>query len=51
MKFDSLLGKSLKEKTKEIIGTCISMGVTVEGKNPKEIRKAIDEGEYNSKFA
>ena len=51
MKFDSLLGKNLKEKTKEIIGTCISMGVTVEGKNPKEIRKVIDEGEYNSKFA
>ncbi|MCK5112047.1 MAG: 50S ribosomal protein L11 [Thermoplasmatales archaeon] len=51
MKFDSLLGKDLKEKTKEIIGTCISMGVTVEGKNPKEIQKAIDEGEYNSKFA
>lgn len=51
MKFDSLLGKNLKEKTKEIIGTCISIGVTVERKNPKEIRKAIDEGEYNSKFA
>ncbi len=51
MKFDSLLGKDLKGKTKEIIGTCISMGVTVEGKNPKEIQKAIDEGEYNSKFA
>jgi len=51
MKFDNLLGKDLKEKTKEIIGTCISMGVTVEGKNPKEIQKAIDEGEYNSKFA
>lgn len=51
MKFDNLLGKDLKEKTKEIIGTCISMGVTVEGKNPKEIQKAIDEDEYNSKFA
>ena len=51
MKFDSLLGKDLKGKTKEIIGTCISMGVTVEGKNPKEIQKAIDEDEYNSKFA
>ena len=51
MKFDSLLGRDLKEKTKEIVGTCVSMGVTVEGKNPKEIRKAIDEGEYNSKFS
>ena len=50
MKYDSLLGKDLKEKTKEIIGTCISMGVMVENKKPKEIQKAIDEGEYNSKF-
>ncbi|UCD12874.1 MAG: 50S ribosomal protein L11 [Thermoplasmatales archaeon] len=51
MKFGSLLGKDLKDKTKEIIGTCVSMGVTVEGKNPKEIQKAINGGEYDSKFA
>lgn len=50
MKCDSLLGRDLKEKTKEVIGTCLSMGVTVENKKPKEIQKAIDEGVYNSKF-
>ncbi|MFW6149029.1 MAG: 50S ribosomal protein L11 [Atribacterota bacterium] len=50
MKFGSLLGKDLKEKTKEIIGTCVSMGVTVEGKTPNEIQKAIDEGKYDPKF-
>jgi len=51
MKYDKLLGKELKQKTKEIIGTCVTMGVTVEGKKPQEIQKAIDEGEYDSKFA
>lgn len=51
MKYDNLLGKDLKQKTKEIIGTCYSMGVTVEGKSPKEVQKAIGEGEYDSKFA
>ena len=51
MKFDNLLGKDLKQKTKEIIGTCITMGVTVEGKKPQEIQKDIDSGEYDSKFA
>jgi len=51
MKFDSLLGKDLKQKTKEIIGTCITMGVTVEGKDPKETQKAIDAGEYDAKFS
>ncbi len=50
MKQNNLLGKSLKQKTKEIIGTCTSMGVTVEGKKPKDIQKRIDEGEFDSKF-
>ena len=50
MKFDNLLGKEIKQKTKEIIGTCITLGVNVEGKNPRKIQKAIDEGEYDSKF-
>ena len=50
MKSDNLLGKNLKKKTKEIIGTCVSMGVTVEGKTPQEIQKAIDDGVYDAKF-
>ena len=50
MKQDNLLGKELKHKTKEVIGTCVSIGVTVEGKKPQEIQKAIDEGVYDSKF-
>jgi large subunit ribosomal protein L11 len=50
MKSDNLLGKGLKQKTKEVIGTCVSMGITVEGKKPQEIQKAIDEGKYDSKF-
>jgi large subunit ribosomal protein L11 len=44
------LGES-KRKTKEIVGTCRSMGVTIEGKKPSEILKAIDDGEYDAKFS
>lgn len=51
MKSDSLLGKDIKHKAKEIIGTCRSMGVTVEGKKPKDIIAAIDNGEFDSKFS
>jgi len=51
MKYDNLLGKELKQKTKEIIGTCVSLGVTVEGKKPQEVQKAIDEGEFDTKFS
>jgi len=50
MKYDNLLGKELKQKTKEVIGTCVSIGVTIEGKKPQEIQKAIDDGEFDSKF-
>ena len=50
MKEGNLLGKDLKHKTKEVIGTCVSLGVTVEGKKPQEIQKAIDEGKFDSKF-
>jgi len=50
MKESNLLGKELKQKTKEIIGTCVSLGVTVEGKKPKDIQKSIDDGEFDSKF-
>ena len=50
MKYDNLLGRELKHKTKEVIGTCVSIGITVEGKKPQEIQKAIDNGDYDSKF-
>jgi large subunit ribosomal protein L11 len=50
MKYDNLLGKELKQKTKEIIGTCVSAGVSVEGKKPQVVQKAIDDGAYDSKF-
>jgi len=50
MKYDNLLGSELKQKTKEIVGTCVTMGVTVEGKKPQETQRAIDKGDYDSKF-
>jgi len=51
MKSDSLLGKDMKHKAKEVIGTCTSMGITVEGKSPKDVLKEIDEGKYDAKFS
>jgi len=44
MKRASSLSYSLRGVVKEALGTCVSMGITVEGKNPKEIIKEIDEG-------
>jgi large subunit ribosomal protein L11 len=36
--------------TKEVVGTCVSMGLTVEGKDPKTVQKEIDEGIYDDKL-
>jgi len=45
-----LLANSLKLAAKEVLGSCVSMGVTVEGKDPREAQQEIDEGKYNSLF-
>ena len=51
MKEDALLGKSTKEKVKEIIGTCNSMGILVEGVPAKEAIKMINEGKFDKEIA
>ncbi|MBX5328546.1 MAG: 50S ribosomal protein L11 [Candidatus Bathyarchaeota archaeon] len=51
IKREELLAKNLKLATKEILGSCVSMGVTVEGKDPREIQREIDEGKYDEMFS
>jgi len=46
-KGSSLLGKTKEAAGKEVLGTCLSMGVTVDGKNPREVQRLIDEGKIN----
>lgn len=46
-KREGMLAASLKKAIKEIIGTCGSMRVRVEGKDAKEIQKDIEEGKYD----
>jgi large subunit ribosomal protein L11 len=50
MKEDNLLGKDLVAKSKEIIGTCNSMGVLVEGKTAKETIADINNGMFVEKI-
>ncbi len=51
MKQDNMLAKTVKAATKEVIGTCVSMGLLVEGMDPREAQKAIDEGKFDDLFA
>ena len=50
MKFDTLLSNDYKNAAKEVIGTCVSMGITVEGKDPREVQQEIDKGVYDDKL-
>ena len=50
MKFDALLSADYKHATKEVVGTCVSMGITVEGKDPREVQKEISQGVYDEQL-
>ncbi|WP_336002493.1 50S ribosomal protein L11 [Halorientalis halophila] len=50
-KHPDLLAYDLKNAAKEVVGTCTSLGVTIEGNNPREFKERIDEGEYDDIFA
>lgn len=51
MKFDDMLSYELKTAVKEVVGTCMSIGVTVDGKTPKEVISLINAGEFDSVLA
>ncbi len=36
--------KDLRGAMKEILGTCLSMGVTVDGKDPREVQRELERG-------
>lgn len=47
MKRDSMLANTLKNAVKNITGSCCSIGVLIEGKEPKIVEKEIDAGVYD----
>lgn len=51
MKKDDILSYDLKAAVKEVIGTCVPMGVTVEGVDPRECQRSIDEGNFDEMLA
>jgi large subunit ribosomal protein L11 len=50
-KLPDLLAYDLKGAAKEVAGTCTSLGVTIEGEDPREFKERIDGGEYDDAFA
>jgi large subunit ribosomal protein L11 len=47
IKRPEMLASTLKAATKEVMGTCVSVGVTIDGKDPREVQKEVDNGTYN----
>ncbi len=50
VKQPQLLASTTKGAVKEVLGTCVSMGVTVEGKDPREVQTEIDQGNHEELF-
>jgi large subunit ribosomal protein L11 len=49
-KQSDLLSYDLKNAAKEVVGTCTSLGVTIEGNDPREFKERLDGGEYDEMF-
>ncbi|NPA38377.1 MAG: 50S ribosomal protein L11 [Candidatus Nanohaloarchaeota archaeon] len=47
MKKEGMLVNDLKAAVKNVIGTCVSAGVTIDGKDPKRVIKEVEEGKYD----
>ena len=47
LKREQLFSKTLKGAVKEILGSCVSVGITVNEKEPKDIQREIDEGLFD----
>jgi large subunit ribosomal protein L11 len=48
LKREQLFSKNLKGAVKEILGSCVSVGITVNEKDPKDIQRDIDEGLFDN---
>jgi large subunit ribosomal protein L11 len=49
-KKEKFLDKTFKSAIKTALGTALSVGVTVEGEDPREIQKRLENGEFDDKI-
>jgi len=50
LKLDSSYAYDIRGTVKLVLGSCVSMGIKVEGKTAKEVLKEIDEGKWDEKL-
>ena len=49
-KIDQSYATNIKSAVKELLGTCVSMGITVENKEPKDLFAEINDGKWDESF-
>ena len=49
-KISGSYASSVRAAVKEVVGSCVSMGVKIEGKDAREVMKEIDAGNWDPKF-
>ena len=49
-KISGSYAKTLRAAAKEVVGSCVSMGVKIEGKDPREFMAELDSGKWDAKF-
>ena len=47
VKIEQSYATSIKSTIKELLGSCVSMGITIENKNPDEILKEVNDGQWD----
>ena len=51
MKTDGSLVRNLKNGVNEVLGTCVSLGITVEGQDARKIIEEVKAGKHDSQLA
>jgi len=51
MKAPGSFGNGVKSVALEVLGSCVAMGVTVEGKDPREVQREVKEGKWDKALA
>ncbi len=49
-KMSGSYAKTVRTAVKEVVGSCVSMGVKIEGKDAREFMDELNEGKWDSKF-
>jgi large subunit ribosomal protein L11 len=49
-KKDQSYSKTLKGAVREIVGSCVSMGIKIEEKDPRDFQKELGEGKFDAKI-